>query len=363
MDVAIFGAGIAGLMSAISLRAHGHRCHIYERTNREHETGMGFILVPEGLELLRKFGVDVAGVPLHRYLCRSESGEILHEYAMPAGARSVRRADLVGAAMSALSLGETSSGETLSFEEELDHLEFDAGQRVVAALLKSGVRVKADLYVAADGSRSRARQALFPGWDARAAQVTEIVGLIRSDEAVQWAGQNFNKFHANGGGLALGIVPVTSQHVVWYMQFDIRRFPPPQDNADARKGFAGKLVGGWAYPISMLLDLTDFAGVHLWNPVDTDVVPSFHQGNLVLVGDAAHPLSPFTSQGVSSAIADAVALARFVDCPGTGLDEALAAYSAERHAQCQLYLAKGRELASDFLDPEGASSVLLPIAQ
>jgi hypothetical protein len=49
--------------------------------------------------------------------------------------------------------------------------------------------------------------------------------------------------------------------------------------------------------------------------------------------------------------------------PGAGLDEALAAFSAERHEQCQQYLAKGRELANDFLDPEGASSALLPIAQ
>lgn len=29
MDVAIFGAGIAGLMTAITLRAQGHNCHVY----------------------------------------------------------------------------------------------------------------------------------------------------------------------------------------------------------------------------------------------------------------------------------------------------------------------------------------------
>ena len=50
MDIAIFGAGVAGLMTAIALRAQGHRCHIYERMRQGHETGMGFILMPEGID-------------------------------------------------------------------------------------------------------------------------------------------------------------------------------------------------------------------------------------------------------------------------------------------------------------------------
>jgi len=36
MEIAIFGAGIAGLMSAITLRAQGHRCQIYERMRQGH---------------------------------------------------------------------------------------------------------------------------------------------------------------------------------------------------------------------------------------------------------------------------------------------------------------------------------------
>jgi len=46
MEIAIFGAGIAGLMSAITLRVQGHRCRIYERMRQGNETGMGFILMP-----------------------------------------------------------------------------------------------------------------------------------------------------------------------------------------------------------------------------------------------------------------------------------------------------------------------------
>jgi 2-polyprenyl-6-methoxyphenol hydroxylase-like FAD-dependent oxidoreductase len=41
MDVAIFGAGIAGLMTAITLGAQGRHCRIYERLGQGNDTGMG----------------------------------------------------------------------------------------------------------------------------------------------------------------------------------------------------------------------------------------------------------------------------------------------------------------------------------
>jgi salicylate hydroxylase len=360
MDVAIFGAGVAGLMSAITLQARGHRCHIYERARQSQQMGMGFILVPEGIDQLRRFGVKIAGVPTLHYYCRNEAGEILYEETMPAGARSVRRADLIAGLMNTLP-----GRDVVTYDAALDGLEFGPAGDVVAARLVPGRQVRADLYVAADGGRSRARQALFPDWAAREAQVMELVGIAACGRAIEWAGHNFNKFHAQSGGLAVGVVPVSKEHVVWYMQFDSGQYPPPAESADAKRDFVTKLAGTWAHPVPLLMSLTDFSGMHLWRPVDTDVLPHFHRGNLVLLGDAAHPLSPFTSQGVSSAIGDAVALAKFVTAPQalpeSSIAEALAEFSAERRAQCTPYLAQGRALARDFLAP--GSSVLLPIAQ
>ena len=133
---------------------------------------------------------------------------------------------------------------------------------------------------------------------------------------------------------------------------------------EAKRSFARKLAGDWASPIPHLLQVTNFSRVHLWQPVDTDLVPQFHHGNLALVGDAAHPLSPFTSQGVSSAISDAVVLAREVESSLTadGLSPALERYSAERRQQCQPFVAKGRALMQRFLEPLAQEQVLLPIA-
>jgi 2-polyprenyl-6-methoxyphenol hydroxylase-like FAD-dependent oxidoreductase len=374
MDVAIFGAGIAGLMTAITMQAQGHRCRIYERSRQALDAGMGFILVPEGITCMKSFGVPLSGAlggtPLTSYFCRDASGQIIHEQKMPRGACGIRRRDLT----TALGRG-LPDGELPTFDAGLETLEFDEQQRVTRAFVNTGtdqVAIQADLYVSAEGIHSRARRALFPDWPGTQDRVEEIVGLVRCDKAVRWAGHTLNKFHADEGGIGLGILPVDAEHVVWYLQCDSLRFPlsPEAQNgnetaAEARRAFVQKLVGSWVHPIPSLVAQTDFSKVHLWRPIETELVPAFHRKNLVLVGDAAHPLSPFTSQGVSSAVADAVALAEAVSKEITSndeLDRALEHYSRQRRAQCAPYVAKGRELRQQFLEPLNAGKRLLPIA-
>ncbi|HXA84779.1 MAG TPA: FAD-dependent monooxygenase, partial [Candidatus Dormibacteraeota bacterium] len=207
MDIAIFGAGIAGLMTAITLRAQGHRCKVYERTRQGHETGMGFILMPDGIDCLQSFGVKLSGensgAPLQRYFCRSSAGQILYEQPLPPGTRSLRRRHLIDALMGAL----PADGAPL-FDAELAGLDFDDAGNVLQARLNIGATLKADLYVSAEGIRSRARQALFPGWPAPQAQVLEIVGMVQCKNTVRWASNDFNKFHAVSGGIALGTLAV-----------------------------------------------------------------------------------------------------------------------------------------------------------
>ncbi len=360
MDIAIFGAGIAGLMTAITLQAQGHQCRLYERSRPGQGGGMGFILMPEAIECLRGFGVELSGaaggVPLHRYRHRDAAGKTVSELAMPTGARSIRRRDLVNALMRALP-----QAEALGFGAGLDGLAFDEAGDVAAARLTSGEHVRADLYVAADGLRSKARRALFPDWPVTDARVMEVVGLSRRDLAGPGGLQSFDKFHAADGGLAFGCLPVDGGEMIWYLQFDAQRFAAPTHCAQARCAFVQDMVGDWADPIPQLLAAADFSRVHLWRPIDVDLIPRFHQGNLVLVGDAAHPLLPFTSQGVSSAIADAVSLADAIEAEDA-LGAALAAHTIERRAQCEPYIEKGRELTRHFLAPQTAGNALLPLA-
>lgn len=360
MKAAIFGAGLAGLACAISLHSEGHDCRIYERSRQSHDAGMGFILLPEAITGLVSLGVnlqeDRSGVPLAHYLCRTSSGEILEQQSLPTGTRSFRRRDLIAAMTASLD-----SNCPIIFNAELDRFEFHSQGDVRAACLSSGHKIHAELYLAADGSRSKARAAIYPDRSAPPAPVAEVVGMVRCADAIRWSQGNFNKFHAEGGGLALGIVPVDRDHVVWFLQFDVQKFPLPPDTPESLLSFVENLVGAWAEPAPHLLHHTDYSRVHLWRPVDVDLVPEFYRGNLVLAGDAAHPMLPFTSRGVSSAIADALVLTQALRSV-RDLSQALAQYSAQRRSECAPYIGKGRDLTRNFLAPLCRENAVVPLA-
>jgi len=149
------------------------------------------------------------------------------------------------------------------------------------------------------------------------------------------------------------------------VKFDPKRFSPPKERSHSKRAFLEKLIGDWTDPFTHLfthlLALTDFSRVHIWRPVDTDAMPQFHRKNLVLVGDAAHPLLPFTSRGVSSALADGVTLGKLLNGKRS-LEDALNSYSSECRRQRLPYIAKGREMTKNFLAPQLASYLRVPVA-
>lgn len=80
--------------------------------------------------------------------------------------------------------------------------------------------------------------------------------------------------------------------------------------------------------------------VRKWALVERDPMPSWGNNNVVLLGDACHPMPPYMAQGAASAIEDAVVLARCLDqAAGGDISTALAVYAAsrkERTARMQL---------------------------
>ncbi len=59
-------------------------------------------------------------------------------------------------------------------------------------------------------------------------------------------------------------------------------------------------------------------------------LPSFHSGRVVLLGDAAHPMTPNLGQGACQALEDAVVLSRLAAAGEDEVVSALAAYTSAR---------------------------------
>ena len=64
--------------------------------------------------------------------------------------------------------------------------------------------------------------------------------------------------------------------------------------------------------------LASCPSVHKWALVDRDPLPRWSDGNITLLGDACHPMTPYMAQGAAMAIEDAAVLSRCLD----GVDRA-----------------------------------------
>ena len=77
---------------------------------------------------------------------------------------------------------------------------------------------------------------------------------------------------------------------------------------------------------------------------DRDPLPSWGQGVVTLLGDAAHPMLPHTGQGAAQAIVDGVTLGQLL-AGGADVERALRAYELARRPKTAALVARGRRIA------------------
>ena len=239
------------------------------------------------------------------------------------------------------------------------------GARVIGLRTAGGGKTPLDLLIGADGARSRCRE-LIESPSPRCggfAQVQEIVACVTQPAMAERLGTGFIKFMHPQGGLAVGLVPLPAGRVIWFLQFDSHRYRVPT-SADLRTFVLTLLVEFPRWLQDFLYETDPTARIHHWRPLDLDPPTQLVGPNLALVGDAAHPMLPFTSQGVNLALADAELLAALLTGPleRWGLQRVLHAYQQGRQTVRPPFVAMGRAMASDFLVSAQQAAIRPPVA-
>ena len=356
------GGGVAGCALAAALRggALGERSTIVERRQAGAPAGMGFILMPNGLEALEKIAPETdwraAGRTIDRVLLRSAHGTVLSDHAVDAGVCVGRK--------QFLELLRAATGRC-AFLEAASVRGFVRGSNGLASAvaLEDGTEVEGDAFFGCDGAQSLVRSLIFPTAVLEPVVVQEVVSVAHSPALAERLGTTFHKFHDEEGGLAVGVLAEGADRVVWFVQFDSRRWPDVAATAECLRRFVCERVAVWSEEVHSAVEATDFRQSHLWPTRDLRPLATLSSGNVALVGDAAHACLPFTSQGANGALADAALLKDLLGevSDQSSLQAALARYTELRVPHHRRMFDEGRWLRDAFLAPLARQHPVVPL--
>ncbi|GAA5092307.1 FAD-dependent monooxygenase [Chryseobacterium ginsengisoli] len=344
--VAIIGAGVSGLSMANYLEKNNIDYHLYERRTQNDLKGHGFILPKEGIEHLSSI-IDIndlyaKGSFLKKYYHYNQAGKIISEKDLE-DVFVVSRSALIEILAKGVPTDKISYNSTVALNG------FSNGKADI--VLDGNTPLDADIVVASDGSRSRIRRTIFQDEIMKAVLENEVVNIIENEELASQIESNFLKFHHENGGLTFGVLKLSPSKILWYCQFDITKFFINEDyTPDCIKQFMLDNFGDWNPLISSIIEGSSYENAHIWRVYELEKLNPFHHENVVFIGDAAHPLIPFTSQGVTSAMKDSFTLTNLL-VEGNSIQETFRKYEEERRPEIDIHIKNGRALLEQFLLP------------
>lgn len=331
LRIAIIGYGIAGIAAAIQLRCRGHVIEHYERRSVINAEGGGLLLQPPALVLLRDLGIDPeqldCGARVHSFGAEDLQGRIL---------TNIRYADYAPGSY-ALGIQRRSLIQCLSkLDEGFTRVHFD--RRAVSVDAESGVlhfgdgsqSGPFDLIVAADGANSPLRNGMphLVGQD-RLYPSAALVACI--DDPQGLAGDQLIQVFDG------------ARHVAVWPVGRFRRDEPRRANISINipldQAEAFRASGTWRDVVvrhcpklaSRLAGLGDDFKPIVYAYRDV-ALRRFVDGRLVILGDAAHSMSPLLGQGARMALLDASMLAQSLDSH-TDLSVALPSFDERARAK------------------------------
>jgi 2-polyprenyl-6-methoxyphenol hydroxylase-like FAD-dependent oxidoreductase len=360
MKALIAGAGIGGLSAALSLHAAGYRDIVLLESARElQQVGVGLNLPPHAVRELVELGLgaalDSTGLRTAELAYYDIQGQLIwaEPRGLAAGYRwpqySIHRGRLQQLLLDAVRerLGPQA---VLTGHRVTGVQQFAGGVRVgcIDARTGSAQEHEGNLLVGADGIRSAVREAMFGrvplasnGWTMYRGAVKAAPFLTGHSMVIVGDEQR-----------RAVVYPIDGETLNWL----IVRPAPAGDgtelgnwNRPVEPPLVASHVRDWAFDwldIPALVDATTAA--YEYPMADIDPLARWSVGRITLLGDAAHAMYPFGSNGASQAILDGRVLAREL-ARHADAGRGLAAYEAARREQVAAVQLANRTQAGDVM--------------
>jgi salicylate hydroxylase len=348
--VAIIGGGIGGLTAALSLQHFGVPVRVFEQARALREIGAGVTITPNAMSALDFLGIGSAlaeqAGETPRYFVRSaDDGRELERGPDPdsfvpefgASYRNLHRADLHVALTEAVTKNDP---DAIALDHRFEHLEQDGDQ--VVAHFSNRATFAAPALIGADGGASAVRNAVFGGQDAsytghvalRAlVPITRVPPAVIADPYALYVGAGRSLIHYPLRHQATMNLLGNAQASQWQAEgWSIPATVPE---------FLG-LFDDFPGPVRELIAAIPGPDLFKWGLRDREPLPVWTRGRVTMLGDAAHPMTPYLGQGACMAIEDGMVLGRAF-AASADLAGAFTRYEAARRDR-----ANGVQLAARF---------------
>ena len=333
--VAIAGGGPGGLALAAVLAQRGCDFALYERRAVIEPIGSGISLSPPPLVLLERLGVDVEalGVPSDFEFARHDGRRRTGRIASPAIERvfgamawSLLRPALHAALLRLL------PADGLYAARELAG--FDEREGALQLRFADGSEAEADVLVGADGLHSAVRRTLFGDEPVRPHDLVCYQGYAAWRGLPDREGQILHDARRQFGHSPLRIDGALGRQW-WFIE---RGEPGGPLAPGTRERIAAELrAGGWRRELPELVLATDEQALLRRDIADRPPLARWSRGRATLLGDAAHPTSPYAGYGAGMAIEDAWVLGNLLAMAdlrnARAVEGAFAAYETQRRAK------------------------------
>jgi 2-polyprenyl-6-methoxyphenol hydroxylase-like FAD-dependent oxidoreductase len=362
LHVAVVGYGTAGQAAAILLTRDGHRVEVFEQAANLGPVGAGFLLQPVGLHVLWEMRLleqaMAHGARIDRLFGENAKGRAVMDMRYAGLDARLFGLGMQRGALFALLAQAWPDVETVHRGHRIVAID-DDGQRIRDA--EGREFGPYDLMIGADGSASCLRSA---------------VGRIKLDRPYPWGAlwcllpqgawphvhelrQRYVAARKMIGMLPVGTRPDdATPRLSFFWSLRTGDF-----DAWAQSGMApwlDEIATLWPQARAQMAALTDVAQLRRAGYRDA-VLRSWSRGRLVLVGDAAHAMSPQLGQGVNMALMDALAL-RDALRSETDIASAIARYESERRSHVRIYQFWSRWLTPLFQSDRDAVARIRDLA-
>lgn len=333
--IAIIGGGIGGVALAVACLHRGIPFTLYERDSGFDARSQGYgLTLQQASKAIQGLGISSLskGIVSTRHVVHKTDGKIIGEWGvrkwLPGDDIAAPKRTNVHIARQTLRselLDQLGEHESLKWNHQfIDFKENDGpnGDGITLTLQVNGElkTAHADLVVGADGIRSSVRRQLI-GEDVTPLQYLDCIVILGICPLADLGGlensllDSSTVFQTANGHERIYMMPYDEDTMMWQLSF-----PMPEEEAKSLSDQGPQALKDEAYrrcqwhePIPQILAATQAEQVSGYPVYDRALLtPELLQqsDHVTLLGDAAHPMSPFKGQGANQALLDALALAR-----------------------------------------------------